>query len=93
MRETELDRTPLQRIVGFRIAEETYDQLPFTAQIILDLKIEGYTTQEIADVLDMPYTTVYDTFIRARHSLAKSKFKFILETRAYYRDTHRIVVE
>lgn len=93
MRPTKLPLTPLQKVVGFDVAEEIYDSLPFTSQIILDLKMEECTTQEIADVLGLPYTTVYDTFVRARHYLAQSKLRTILETRLYYKENHPIVAE
>lgn len=91
MRQTNLPRTPLQKIVGFNISEEIYDQLPLVSQTIIDLKIEGYTYHEIADVLDLPYTTVYDMFMRSRYHLAK--LKLVLETRQYYKETHTLVPE
>lgn len=90
---TNLPMTPLQRIVGFDVAEETYDGLPFLTQIILDLKIEGYNDSDIARVLGMPRVTVIDTFRRARSFLANSKMKLVLETRVYYRETHASVMD
>lgn len=93
MRATKLPQTPLQRVVGFDVAEEIYDDLPFVSQIILDLRMEGYVMQDIADTLGLPYTTVYDTFMRARHYLANSKLKLILETRQYYKENHPIVLD
>lgn len=91
MNPTRLPMTPLQRIVGFEVAEEIYDKLPLTSQVVLDLRMEGYTMQEIADTIGIPYTTVYDNFVRARFHLAK--LKLTLETRQYYKETHPIVID
>jgi len=88
MKNDKLEMTPLQKVVGFEVAEETYDQLPFMAQLILDLKIVGWKDSDIARCLNMPRTTVVDTFTRTRYALANSKLKMILETRVYYRETH-----
>ena len=93
MRTTKLPKTPLQRLVGFEVAEETYDMLPFTAQIILDLKIEGWNDSDIARALGIPRVTCIDTFRRARYFLANSNIKRILETRVFYRETHSSVID
>lgn len=85
-------KTPLQRILGFRGAEETYDQLPFIDQLILDLKMEDLTFHQISAILDMPYTTIYDRFIKIRHHMALSKLRLVLETRIYYKESHPIVL-
>ena len=88
-----LEPTPLQKVLGFEVAEEIYDMLPLRAQLIIDLKIEGYTTREIAQALDIGQMTVQDTFIKARHSLLRSKMHLILESRVHYRETHEQVLE
>lgn len=88
-----LSITPLQRVLGFDVAEEIYDELPFMAQIIIDLKIEGYTDSDIARCLNMPRTTVVDTFRRARNSVAMQKMKLVLETRVHYMETHRSIAD
>lgn len=93
MKTTSLQPTPLQNLLGFDVAEEVYDQLPFLVQIILDLKIEGWNDSDIARGLGMPRVTVIDTFRRARHTLIKSKLKLVLDTRVYYRETHSSIVE
>lgn len=85
--------TPLQRTVGFDVAEELYDMLPIKAQLILDLKIEGYNDGEIAMALEIPRTTVIYIFRKARYSLLSSKLKLILDTRLYYKETHISVME
>jgi len=85
--------TPLQKLLGFDVAEEMYDQLPLTVQLILDLKIEGYNDSDIARALGMPRVTVIDMFRRSRHTLLRSKLKLILETRVYYRETHTTVLD
>lgn len=91
MRQTKLPPTPLQKIVGFPVAEEIYDELPLSAQIVIDLRIEGYSMQQIADVLEMPRITIYDQFVRSRHHMAK--LKLTLETRQHYKETHYLVSE
>jgi len=93
MRTTKLPKTPLQRLVGFEVAEETYDMLPFTAQIILDLKIEGWNDSDIARALNIPRVTCIDIFRRARYFLADSNMKKVLESRVYYREAHSSVLD
>lgn len=90
---TNLPMTPLQKVVGFEVAEEVYDGLPLTAQLILDMKIEGWNDSDIARTLDMPRVTMIDTFRRARYYLANSKLKLILDTRIYYKETHTSVID
>lgn len=92
MRASRLPRTPLQQVLGFDVAEEIYDLLPMTSQIIIDLKIMGYTNHDIAECLGLPYTTVYDEFKRAQITLATSKLKQILDNRLHYRENHPIVL-
>lgn len=43
--------SPLERLIGFQFSEDIYDQLDLTEQIILDLLIEGWQQNEIADLL------------------------------------------
>lgn len=93
MRNNSLPKTPLQTIVGFDVAEDTYDQLPFMAQLILDLRIEGWREMDIARALGIPQATVNDIFRRTRYALANSKLKMILETRVFYQETHYSVVD
>lgn len=90
---TRLEATPLQKIVGFEVAEEIYDLLPLNAQLIIDLKIEGWTEQEIAIALNCAQSTVNDTFKKARHTLLRSKLHMILEMRQHYRETHPQVLD
>lgn len=88
-----LKLTPLESVLGFDVAEELYDELPFMAQLILDLKIVGYTDSDIARCLGMPRTTVVDTFRRSRTTLAMEKMKRILETRVFYMETHKSIAD
>lgn len=91
MRTTKLPPTPLQQVVGFDVAEEIYDNLPLSSQVIIDLRMAGFTLQDIAKCLGLPYTTVYDNLTRSRFHLAK--LKLTLEVRQFYKETHRIVAE
>jgi DNA-directed RNA polymerase specialized sigma24 family protein len=88
-----LEQTPLQKILGFELAEEIYDLLPLRAQVIIDLKIEGYTEQEIAQALDVAQSTISDTLKKARHVLVKSKLHLILESRQHYKDINPLVLD
>lgn len=88
-----LPPTPLQRIVGFEVAEEIYDNLPLYAQYILDLKIAGYSETQIAATLGVAQSTVNETFKRARYYLLESKLHLILEARIHYREINPIVME
>lgn len=92
MKEIKLEATPLQKLLGFEVAEEIYDMLPLTAQYIIDLKIENVPEQDIALALGCAQSTVNDTFHKARHALIKSKLYLTLEARQYYRETHPIVM-
>jgi DNA-directed RNA polymerase specialized sigma24 family protein len=87
-----LESTPLQKVLGFDVAEEIYDLLPLRAQIIIDCKIEGYTEQEIAEVLGVAQSTVSDTLKKARHTLVRSKLRLILESRQHYKESNPIVL-
>lgn len=89
MRATKLPPTPLQRVIGFKVAEEIYDELPLSYQLIIDLRIDGCTFHEIAFALDMPYSTVYESFIKSRIYLAKMKLE--LENRIAYKEDHPVI--
>lgn len=91
MKTVNLPKTPLQRVVGFDVAEEIYDQLPLIPQLILDLKIEGWNDTDISRALGMPRVTLIDTFRRSRYALAK--LKMVLEVRIHYRETHTSVMD
>jgi predicted transcriptional regulator len=92
-KELRLEQTPLEKILGFEAAEETYDMLPLLAQIILDLRIEGYTEKDIANVLGVAQSTVSLTIKRSRVALLQSKLYLVLELRAHYKETHVLVSE
>ena len=88
-----LPPTPLEKVVGFDVAEEVYDRLDIVEQVILDLKIMEVTEQVIGLVLGISQTTVNIYMRRIRAKLANSKLHLILEARQHYRETHPIVVE
>lgn len=85
--------TPLQRVLGFEVAEETYDLLDFREQLILDLRIEGWSQEEIGDILGLSQGWVSIIFKRIRFKLATSELRRTLEVRAYYKETHTTVSE
>ena len=92
-KEVKLANTPLQRILGFEVAEEIYDLLPLHAQVILDLKIEGYHEQDIGEAMGISQQYVSKIFRQSRAALLKSKLHLILEARQHYRETNPIVMD
>jgi len=73
--------TPLEKAVGFNVAEETYDLLTFREQLIVDLLCAGYTHAEIGSVFDVSQPSVSSSVRRLRFKLADGKLQLILEAR------------
>ncbi len=73
--------TPLEKAVGFLVAEETYDLLTFREQLIVDLLCAGYTHAQIGEVFDVSQPSVSSSVRRLRFKLADRKLQLILETR------------
>jgi DNA-binding NarL/FixJ family response regulator len=85
--------TPLQRVLGFEAAEDTYDLLDFREQLIIDLRIEGWSQHEIGAALGLSQGWVSIIFRRIRFKLADSNLRRTLDTRQFYRETHYQVME
>lgn len=85
------NKSPLQRIVGFEVAEEIYDKLTLLEQIILDLKIVGWTESDIAICLGISQSWVNIVMHKARFKLADTKLYHILKMRQLYKETATIV--
>ena len=73
--------TPLEKAVGFNVAEETYDLLTFREQLIVDLLCAGYTHAEIGSVFDESQPSISSSVRRLRFKLADGKLQMILEAR------------
>lgn len=73
--------TPLEKAVGFLVAEETYDLLTFREQLIVDLLCAGYTHAEIGAVFDVSQPSISSSVRRLRFKLADGKLQLILEAR------------
>lgn len=73
--------TPLEKAVGFSVAEETYDLLTFREQLIVDLLCAGYTHAEIGSVFDVSQPSVSSSVRRLRFKLADGKLQMILQAR------------
>lgn len=73
--------TPLELIVGFKVAEETYNKLNLRQQLILDLLIFELSRSMIAEILECSPSTVSMEVQRIRVKLANSKLKNILDLR------------
>jgi hypothetical protein len=85
--------TPLQRAVGFHVSELTYDKLDWLEQIVLDLKIEGFTNVDIAGLIGKRPVDIKHIMEVIRTKLANSELRFHLEMRAFYKDQSVQVVD
>lgn len=83
--------TPLQSILGFDAAEELYDLLDLREQIIIDLKIAGWSQHEIGETLGLSQGWVSILFRRSRYKLANSKLLHTLEIRQHFKDTSPMI--
>lgn len=77
--------TPLEKAVGFNVAEETYDLLTFREQLIVDLLCAGYTHAQIGNVFDVSQPSISSSVRRLRFKLADGKLQLILETRRAFK--------
>jgi len=80
------DITPLEKVVGFNVAEETYDLLNFREQLILDLLCAGFTHAEIGDIFDVSQPSISSSVRRLRFKLADGKLQMVLQARELYRE-------
>lgn len=78
--------TPLEKVVGFNVAEETYDLLSFREQLILDLLCAGFTHAEIGNIFDVSQPSISSSVRRLRFKMADSKLKMVLDARVLYRE-------
>ena len=74
-------QTPLEHIVGFKVAEEAYDLLSFREQLIIDLLIAGWNQNHIAALFEIKQPSVSSALRRIRYKLGNSRLKMILEAR------------
>lgn len=78
--------TPLEHIVGFKVAEETYDRLNFREQLIVDLLCAGWNQAQIGQLFEVSQPSISSSVRRIRFKLANGKLKFILEARQAFRE-------
>lgn len=83
--EMEATMTPLEQVVGFKVAEETYDLLNFREQLIVDLLCAGLNQAQIGQIFEVSQPSISASVRRIRVKLALSRFKVILDAREYYR--------
>lgn len=83
--------TPLQTILGFDAAEEVYDTLDLREQLIIDLKIAGWSQHEIGECLGLSQGWVSILFRRARYTLANSKLIQTIEVRQHFKEISPII--
>lgn len=85
--------TPLERTVGFYVAEKTYDRLTFIEQIVVDLKIEGFDNQDIGGLLGIKPAAIKRILDLIRVKLAKSELTYQIELKQYYREQSQTVLD
>ena len=78
--------TPLEKAVGFNVAEETYDLLTFREQLIVDLLCAGYTHAQIGEVFEVSQPSISSSVRRLRFKLADGKLQMILEARLAFKE-------
>lgn len=85
--------TPLEKVVGFHVSEQTYDRLALTEQVVVDLKIEGFPNTEIAALLGCRPTDINRILRMIQHKLAKSELRFHLDVKTYMQSQKEIVLD
>lgn len=78
--------TPLEQVVGFQVAEATYDLLTIREQIIVDLLCAGYTHADIGKVFGVSQPSISSSVRRLRFKLADSKLQLVLEARQAFKE-------
>lgn len=78
-------QSPLERVAGFDVAEETYDALTFREQIVIDLLICGFTQSDIAKVFGVSQPSISSSVRRIRVKLATGKLKLVLDARMEFK--------
>lgn len=81
-----LPMSPLEKIIGFQFSEDIYDHLDLTDQITLDLLIEGWQQNDIADLFNVHKSWITKRLQRIRPYLANTELRRILELRAEMKD-------
>ena len=79
-------KTPLELVVGFKVAEETYDRLNFREQLIVDLLCAGWNQAQIGVLFEVSQPSISSSVRRIRAKLADGKLRFILEARQEFRE-------
>lgn len=80
------NQTPLEKVIGFQAAEETYDLLNWREQLIVDLLIVGWNQPEIAQVFGVSQPSISSAVRRIRLKLANSKLKIVLDARTVFKE-------
>ncbi len=77
--------TPLESVVGFKVAEETYDLLSLREQLILDMLCAGWTHAQIGIVFEVSQPSISSSVRRMRFKLAGSMLYTVLDARNAYK--------
>ena len=77
--------TPLEQVVGFATAEETYDRLTLREQVIVDLLAAGYKQAQIGMLFSVSQPSISSSVRRIRFKLADSQLRTVLDLREDYR--------
>lgn len=65
--------SPLRKLFGFEVAEEVYDTMDIRQQTMLDLKIAGWSQEDIGELYGITQGWVSILFADIRHEMANSK--------------------
>lgn len=86
VRGKQIPMTPLERLIGFRFSEDIYDHLDITDQVMLDLMLEGWQQNDIAELFCVNKSWITKRLQRIRPYLASTELKRILQLRQDMRE-------
>ena len=78
---------PLERVVGFAVAEATYDLLNLREQLIIDLLAAEWTQTQIAQLFCVSQPSIASSVRRIRFKLADKQLRMVLDARMHFRET------
>lgn len=82
VRDKSIPMTPMQKLIGFRFSEDIYDHLQLIDQLIIDLMMEGWQQNDIADLFCVHKSWITIRLHRIRHYLANTELKRTLQLRS-----------
>lgn len=90
VRDKFIPMTPLERLIGFQFAEDIYDHLDLPDQIMLDLILEGWQQNDIAELFNVNKSWITKRLQRIRPYIAGTELTRILQLRAEMKDGEHV---